>query len=52
MNKENNQNEQNNNDGSMDTLAVIVTLLMCMCQLLNSTKLEKFPYTDNTHREH
>ena len=22
-----------------------------MCQLLNSTKLEKFPYTDNTHRE-
>ena len=22
-----------------------------MCQLLNSTKLEKFPKTDNTHRE-
>ena len=27
------------------------TLLICMCQLLNSTKLEKFPYTDNTRRE-
>ena len=28
------------------------TLLICMCQLLNTTKLEKFPNTDNTHREH
>ena len=27
------------------------TLLICMCQLLNSTKLEKFPKTDNTRRE-
>ena len=33
MNKENNQNEQNNNDGSMDALAMIVTLLMCICIL-------------------